>query len=354
MPGRRAAVISALPLLAVGFSFLILQPILRPKWTELFKNLLLAATFLLWGAVQLMTRNVASKTLGDVVIALYVTDLTWTILARVRVMGEQLIKSIERRGTPASGNLELDPAFCWQAVYSRDQRFDGRFFAGISTTGVYCRSICPVSFGAPHNVRWFQSAAAAEAAGFRACKRCRPDTSPGSSAWFGTWAVVSHALKLISQGALNQGNLEQLAERVGIGSRHLRRLFHRHLGASPLAIARSHRVQVARSLIVETDLPVRQIASCTGFASIRQFNHSVKTTFGRLSQQASPAAQSFAARRPPSGNRRSSPLSRALRLALLDSVSRLETDSRRGSGGRRMLSPHDRDRRRYWRNRSVG
>ena len=89
-----------------------------------------------------------------------------------------------------------------------------------------------------------------------------------------------YALKLISQGALNQGNLEQLAERVGIGSRHLRRLFHRHLGASPLAIARSHRVQVARSLIVETDLPVRQIASCTGFASIRQFNHSVKTTFG--------------------------------------------------------------------------
>ncbi len=88
VPGRRAAVISALPLLAVGFSFLILQPILRPKWAELFKNLLLAATFLLWGAVQLMTRNVASKTLGDVVIALYVTDLAWTILARVRVMGK--------------------------------------------------------------------------------------------------------------------------------------------------------------------------------------------------------------------------------------------------------------------------
>jgi hypothetical protein len=87
VPGRRAAVISALPLLAVGFSFLILQPIFRPKWTELFKNLLLAATFLLWGAVQLMTRNLASKTLGDVVIALYVTDLAWTILARVRVIG---------------------------------------------------------------------------------------------------------------------------------------------------------------------------------------------------------------------------------------------------------------------------
>lgn len=119
-------------------------------------------------------------------------------------------------------NLELDPAFCWQAVYSRDRRFDGRFFAGIATTGIYCRSICPVSFGSPGNVRWFHSAGAAEAAGFRPCKRCRPDTLPGSSAWFGTWAVVSHAVKLISEGVLNDGNLEQLAERVGIGSRHLR------------------------------------------------------------------------------------------------------------------------------------
>lgn len=179
------------------------------------------------------------------------------------------------------GNLELDPTFCWQAVYSRDRRFDGRFFAGITSTGVYCRPICPASFGAPNNVRWFHSAGAAELAGFRACKRCRPDTSPGSSAWFGTWAVVSHAVKLISQGALNEGNLEQLAERVGIGSRHLRRLFQRHLGASPLKIARSHRVQIARNLIVETGLSAREIASCTGFASIRQFNHSVKTTFGQ-------------------------------------------------------------------------
>jgi AraC family transcriptional regulator of adaptative response / DNA-3-methyladenine glycosylase II len=179
-----------------------------------------------------------------------------------------------------SANMELDPAFCWQAVYSRDRRFDGRFFAGISTTGLYCRTTCPASFGAPNNVRWFHSAAAAEAAGFRPCKRCRPDTSPGSAAWFGTWAVVSHALKLISQGALNQGNLERLADRVGIGSRHLRRLFHQHLGASPLKIARSQRVQVARNLIVQTSLPAREIARCAGFASLRQFNHSVKTMFG--------------------------------------------------------------------------
>lgn len=178
-----------------------------------------------------------------------------------------------------SEDLEIDAAFCWQALYSRDARFDGRFFVGTVTTGIYCRSTCPISCGHPTHIRWFRSAAAADAAGFRPCKRCRPDTSPGSSAWFGTWAVVSHSLKLISQGALDEGNLEQLAERVGIGSRHLRRLFDQHLGASPLKIARLHRVNVAKSLITETDLPITEIAFSTGFRSIRQFNHSVQTTF---------------------------------------------------------------------------
>ena len=163
-----------------------------------------------------------------------------------------------------AGNLQLDPAFCWQAVYSRDRRFDGRFFAGIATTGVYCRPICPVSFGHPESVQWFQSAAAAEAAGFRPCRRCHPDTSPGSSAWFGTWAVVSRSLKLIAEGALDSGNLEQLAERVGIGSRHLRRLFQQHLGVSPLKIARSHRVLIAKNLIVDSRLPFTEIARGTG------------------------------------------------------------------------------------------
>lgn len=176
---------------------------------------------------------------------------------------------------------ELDAAFCWQALYSRDARFDGRFFVGTVTTGVYCRSTCPIWCGHPTHIRWFRSPAAAATAGFRPCKRCRPDTSPGSSAWFGTWAVVSHSLKLISQGALDEGNLEQLAERVGIGSRHLRRLFDQHLGASPLKIARLHRVNVAKSLITDTHLPITEIAFSTGFRSIRQFNHSVQATFGQ-------------------------------------------------------------------------
>jgi len=178
-------------------------------------------------------------------------------------------------------NCGLDPAFCWQAAYSRDRRYDGRFFAGIVTTGVYCRSICPVSFGRPTNVRWFRSTAAAETAGFRPCKRCRPEILPGSSAWFGTMAVVSRALKLISQGALDHAGLEQLADRVGIGSRHLRRLFNEHLGTSPLKIARSHRVHVAKNLFLETNALISEIAARTGFKSIRQFNYSVRETFGQ-------------------------------------------------------------------------
>jgi AraC family transcriptional regulator, regulatory protein of adaptative response / DNA-3-methyladenine glycosylase II len=186
---------------------------------------------------------------------------------------------------PATGIPKLDPRFCWQAVYSRDRRFDGRFFAGIATTGVYCRPICPASFGHPANVRWFHCAEAAEAAGFRPCKRCRPDTSPWSSAWFGTLAVVSNALKLISEGALDDGNFEQLAERVGLGSRHLRRLFDQHLGASPLKIARSQRVHAARNRILDTELAFTEIASRTGFRSIRQFNHAVRATFGRSPTQ---------------------------------------------------------------------
>ena len=177
-------------------------------------------------------------------------------------------------------DIELDAAFSRQAVHSRDKRFDGRFFAGIATTGVYCRPVCPVSFGAPDRIVWFRSAAAATAARFRPCKRCRPDTSPGSPAWFGTAAVVSHAVKLISEGALNGGNVEQLSERLGIGSRHLRRLFKQHLGATPLQIARSQRVQLAGNLIAHSTTPIGEIARRAGFASTRQFNHTVKAAFG--------------------------------------------------------------------------
>ncbi len=175
--------------------------------------------------------------------------------------------------------LEIDPAMCWQAIYSRDRRFDGRFFAGVLTTGVYCRPICPVPLRKPANVQWYPSAAAAEAAGFRPCRRCRPHTSPGTPAWVGTSAVVSRALKLISEGALDIGNVGALAERVGLGARHLRRLFLQHLGASPIKIASTRRVHFARNLLDQTDLPITRIASFSGFKGIRQFNHAMRTTF---------------------------------------------------------------------------
>ena len=126
--------------------------------------------------------------------------------------------------------MELDPTICYQALLSRDMRFDGRFFGGVVTTGVYCRPICRVRPPKPENMRWFACAAAAEAAGFRPCRRCRPEAAPGTSAWLGSSAVVSRALRLISEGVLDETGLEELSTRLGIGSRHLRRLFAEHLG----------------------------------------------------------------------------------------------------------------------------
>jgi AraC family transcriptional regulator of adaptative response / DNA-3-methyladenine glycosylase II len=175
---------------------------------------------------------------------------------------------------------DLQPDVCWQAAYSRDARFDGRFFAGAVTTRVYCRSTCPVPFAKPDNILWFASAAAAEAAGFHACRRCRSAASPGTPAWVGTSAVVSRALRLIAEGALDSDDVEELAGRVGLGSRHLRRLFVEHLGASPVRIAVTRRVHFARNLIEETHLPITQVAGCAGFRSIRQFNHAMLTTTG--------------------------------------------------------------------------
>ncbi len=185
------------------------------------------------------------------------------------------------REEPVAEAFGLDPAICWQALRSRDPRFDGRFFAGLQTTRVYCRSTCPVPLHKPENVRWFPSAASAEAAGFRPCRRCRPHTSPGTPAWFGTSSVVSRALKLIFAGGLDFGDVEELAGHVGLGARHLRRLFVQHVGASPARVARTRRVHFARSLVEESDLSITKIAFYSGFKSIRQFNHAMRAAFGQ-------------------------------------------------------------------------
>ena len=195
----------------------------------------------------------------------------------------------------------LDPHICWQAIYSRDSRFDGRFFAGATSTGLYCRNVCAVPFARPENTHLFTYAAEAESAGFRPCKRCRPQASPGTPAWLGTIAVVSRAVRMILEGALNEKSVEDLAERLGIGERQLRRLFAQHLGASPLKIATSQRLQEARKLIEKSRLPMTQIAFRAGFKSIREFNHAVRASTGRAPSELRHAAGASQSTSSPTG-----------------------------------------------------
>jgi AraC family transcriptional regulator, regulatory protein of adaptative response / DNA-3-methyladenine glycosylase II len=178
-----------------------------------------------------------------------------------------------------SPEKEFDPAICWKAISARDRRYDGRFFAGVITTKVYCRPICPIPLRKPENVKWFPTAASAEGQGFRPCRRCRPQTSPGTFAWQGTSAVVSRALSLIEAGAMDHGSVDELAEHVGIGSRHLRRLFAEHLGATPVQIANARRLRSARHLLRDTAFSVNKVAFSAGFQSVRQFNHAIRSSF---------------------------------------------------------------------------
>jgi AraC family transcriptional regulator of adaptative response / DNA-3-methyladenine glycosylase II len=177
--------------------------------------------------------------------------------------------------------MTLDPQICQRARLARDPRFDGRFFIGVTSTGIYCRPICPAPSPKESNVRYYPSAAAAAEAGFRPCLRCRPEASPGTPAWLGSSASVSRALKLIGESALDGGGVDTLAERLGIGARHLRRLFVQHLGATPVAVAQTRRVHFAKKLIDETSLPMTQIAMAAGFGSVRRFN----ATFQKLYQR---------------------------------------------------------------------
>ena len=176
--------------------------------------------------------------------------------------------------------MELDPDVCYRALQSRDRRFDGRFFTGVRTTGIYCRPVCPARTPKAENITFFPTAAAAEAAGLRPCMRCRPEASPGTPAWLGSSDTTSRAIRMIAAGALDEGSVDDLAARLGVGSRQLRRLFMEHLGASPISIARSRRTHFARSLLDQTALSVSEIAFASGFGSIRQFNDAMRATFG--------------------------------------------------------------------------
>jgi AraC family transcriptional regulator of adaptative response / DNA-3-methyladenine glycosylase II len=192
--------------------------------------------------------------------------------------------------------MRLDPEICYRAVSSRDPRFDGRFFTGVRSTGIYCRPICPARTPKRSNCTFYACAAAAEEAGFRPCLRCCPEAAPGTPAWMGTSASVSRALRLIAQGALNGEGVDDLAMQLGMGDRHLRRLFIQHLGASPKAVAATHRVQLAKKLIDETDLPITEIAFSSGFNSIRRFNDAIRKTYGCPPSALRKAARSGSAR----------------------------------------------------------
>ncbi len=175
----------------------------------------------------------------------------------------------------------LQNAVYERARLSRDPRFDGQFYVGVRTTGIYCRPICPANAPKSENVSFFPTAAAAGEAGFRPCLRCRPECAPGTPAWGGTSTTVRRGLRLIANGALDESNVEDLANRLGVTSRHLRRLFTRHLGASPLAVAHTQRLHFAKQLIDQTSLPMHDIAIAAGYGSVRRFNDSFVNTYGR-------------------------------------------------------------------------
>jgi len=172
-----------------------------------------------------------------------------------------------------------------QARLSRDARFDGRFFVGVKTTGIYCRPVCPANAPKSENVSFYPTAAAAGEAGYRPCLRCRPECAPGTPAWEGTSTTVRRGLRLIADGALDDGNIERLSDRLGVTSRHLRRLFTQHLGASPLAVAHTQRLHFAKRLIDQTTLPMADIAIASGFGSTRRFNDAFRKTYGRTPRE---------------------------------------------------------------------
>jgi len=166
----------------------------------------------------------------------------------------------------------------YKIVCARDKRYDGRFYCGVRTTGIYCRPICPAR---PQlkNLTFYRSSTEAEQAGFRPCLRCRPDLAPNSAQWGGTAATVTRALAMIARGEADDVSIEHLAQRLGVSDRHLRRLFAEHVGASPIEVAASKRLHLAKQLITLSTLPMTDIAFASGYQSIRRFNEVFKNTF---------------------------------------------------------------------------
>lgn len=165
------------------------------------------------------------------------------------------------------------------ALLNRDKAYDGRVFIAVRTTGIYCRTICPARKARFENCNFYRSATEAELSGFRPCKRCRPDAIPHSPAWIGTQATVNRAMRLIDDGALDGGSVDELAERLGVSSRHLRRLFDQYLGAAPQQVAQTKRLHKARMLLRDRDVSITEAALGAGFGSVRRFNQCFKDQY---------------------------------------------------------------------------
>jgi len=191
---------------------------------------------------------------------------------------------------------QLDFDACYVAVSARDARFDGRFYTAVTSTGIYCRPICPARTPARKNVRFYRHAATAEAAGFRPCRRCRPELSPGDPGWDVRADLVGRALRLIDDGLADERGVAGLAQRLHVTERHLLRLFVAELGTGPLAVARTRRLLLAKQLLTETPLPITDVAFAAGFGSVRQFNAAMKESYGfapgELRKAAGPPASS--------------------------------------------------------------
>jgi AraC family transcriptional regulator of adaptative response / DNA-3-methyladenine glycosylase II len=173
----------------------------------------------------------------------------------------------------------VDDDLCWRAVQAQDPRFDGWFCTAVVTTGIYCRPSCPAMTPRRENVRFLPTAAAAQSAGFRACKRCRPDASPGSPEWDVRSDLVARAVRLVADGVVDREGVAGLAARLGYSRRQVERALQAELGAGPLALARAQRAQTARLLLETTSLPLVEVALAAGFGSVRQFNATVQEVF---------------------------------------------------------------------------
>ena len=191
-----------------------------------------------------------------------------------------------------------DPDTCFRAMQSRDPRFDGWFFVAVSSTGIYCRPSCPAAPPRREHVSFYPTAAAAQAAGYRACLRCRPDASPGSPEWDLRADVAGRAMRLIADGVVDREGVDGLSRRLAYSPRQLRRLLRGELGAGPLSLARAQRAQTARLLIETTALPFADVAFAAGFASLRQFNDTVRQVFARTPRELRRGAARGAAAQP--------------------------------------------------------